>query len=175
MRVLRNRPHADAQLADARQRFKVGLIPPNEVSSLEAQRSREQAQFFEAGNIRESALIELRRLIGVGYDTVIDLADPLEQASPDARDPKAAQELIKSALESRPERKALVFRLGGLEAKHQAALTGNKPTLNLIGGVDYANPNPRIFPQGCVAGVVGHRRQRQLELLRFRTASRRSG
>lgn len=138
---------ADAQLADARQRFKVGLIPPNEVSSLEAQRSREQAQFFEAGNIRESALIELRRLIGVGYDTVIDLADPLEQASPDARDTKAAQELIKSALESRPERKALVFRLGGLEAKHQAALTGNKPTLNLIGGVDYANPNPRIFPR----------------------------
>ena len=103
VRVLENRLHrADAQLADARQRFKVGLIPPNEVSSLEAQRSREQAQFFEAGNIRESALIELRRLIGVGYDTVIDLADPLEQASPDARDPKAAQELIKSALESRP-------------------------------------------------------------------------
>ncbi len=64
---------ADAQLGDARQRFKVGLIPPNEVSSLEAQRSREQAQFFEARNIRESALIDLRRLIGVPYDTVIDL------------------------------------------------------------------------------------------------------
>ena len=37
----------DAQLNDARQRFKVGLIPPNEVLSLEAQRSREQAQFIE--------------------------------------------------------------------------------------------------------------------------------
>ena len=71
---------AEAQLGDARQRFKVGLIPPNEVSSLEAQRSREQAQFFEARNIRESALIDLRRLIGVPYDTVIDLVDPLEGA-----------------------------------------------------------------------------------------------
>ena len=69
---------AEAQLTDARQRFKVGLIPPNEVSSLEAQRSREHAQFLEAGNIRESALVELRRLIGVTYDTVIDLVDPLE-------------------------------------------------------------------------------------------------
>ena len=81
---------ADAQLADARQRFKVGLIPPNEVSSLEAQRSREQAQFFEAGNIRESALIELRRLIGVPYDTVIDLVDPLDQGAQGAQSARGA-------------------------------------------------------------------------------------
>lgn len=139
---------AGAQLADARQRFKVGLIPPNEVSSLEAQRSREQAQLLEAGNIRDSALVDLRRLIGVPYDTVIDLVDPLE-AGPPSR-PEAAmarQELIKKALESRPERKAMVLRLGGLEARQQAALAGNKPTINLTGGVDYANPNPRIFPR----------------------------
>src|SRR6478752_3224570 len=49
---------AEAQLTDARQRFDVGLIPPNEVSSLEAQRSRERAQLIEAENIRESALID---------------------------------------------------------------------------------------------------------------------
>ena len=137
---------AEAQLTDARQRFKVGLIPPNEVSSLEAQRSREHAQFLEAGNIRESALVELRRLIGVPYDTVIDLVDPLE-AIVGARVEQGAQELIKLAIESRPERKALSFRLGGLEARQQAALTGNKPTINLVGGVDYANPNPRHFPR----------------------------
>jgi outer membrane protein len=137
---------ADAQLGDARQRFKVGLIPPNEVSSLEAQRSREQAQFFEARNIRESALIDLRRLIGVPYDTVIDAVDPLERGVP-AIQASTAQDLIKSALESRPERKAMVLRLGGFEARQQAALTGNKPNLNLTGGIDYANPNPRIFPR----------------------------
>ena len=39
------------------------------------------------------------------------------------------------------------LRLGGLEARQQAALTGNKPTINLVGGVDYANPNPRHFPR----------------------------
>ena len=138
---------AGAQLSDARQRFMVGLIPPNEVSSLEAQRSREQAQFFEAGNIRESAMIELRRLIGAPHDAVIDLVDPLEAGATGATGATGAQELIKSALESRPDRKALVFRLGGLEAKQQAALTGNKPTLNLNGGVDYANPNTRHFPR----------------------------
>jgi outer membrane protein TolC len=41
----------------------------------------------------------------------------------------------------------LLLRLGGLEARQQAALTGNKPTINLVAGVDYANPNPRIFPR----------------------------
>jgi len=137
---------AEAQLTDARQRFKVGLIPPNEVSSLEAQRSREFAQFLEAGNIRESALVELRRLIGVPFDTVIALVDPLEAIVGAPMD-KGAQELIKIAIESRPERKAMSLRLGGLEARHQAALSGTKPTINLAGGVDYANPNPRHFPR----------------------------
>ena len=140
---------AEAQLGDARQRFKVGLIPPNEVSSLEAQRSREQAQFLEAGNIRESALIDLRRLIGVPYDTVIDLVDPLDLGAQGVRPAEAAEAraLIKNALDSRPERKAMVSRLGSLEARQLATLTGNKPTIHVTAGVDYANPNPRIFPR----------------------------
>ena len=41
----------------------------------------------------------------------------------------------------------MFLRIGGLEARQQAALTGDKPTINLAGGVDYANPNPRIFPR----------------------------
>jgi outer membrane protein TolC len=62
---------AEAQLRDARQRFDVGLIPPNEVSSLEAQRSRERAQLIEAGNVREAALI----------DRAAEHGDRLERAS----------------------------------------------------------------------------------------------
>src|SRR5688572_3062329 len=72
---------ADAQVADARNRFEVGLIPPNEVASLEAQRSRERAQLIEAQNLRESALIDLRRLIGAPPETVIDLAESLDSQS----------------------------------------------------------------------------------------------
>lgn len=141
---------AEAQVADARNRFDVGLIPPNEVSSLEAQRSRERAQLIEASNIRESALIDLRRLIGASPDTVIELSDSLEVGS---REPGAGNreigmaDLVKQALDARPERKALSFRMGGAEARQQAALTATKPTVSFTGGVDYANPNPRIFPR----------------------------
>jgi outer membrane protein TolC len=143
---------AEAQLADARQRFDVGLIPPNEVSSLEAQRSRERAMLIEASNIREGATIELRRLIDAPHGTVIELIDTLDAGAGAAGATVAAGAtsvdiLITRAIESRPERKALTFRLGGAEARQQAALTATKPTVSFTGGVDYANPNPRIFPR----------------------------
>ncbi len=136
---------ADAQLRDARQRFDVGLVPPNEVSSLEAQRSREQAQLIEARNIRESTLVDLRRLIGVDPETVVDIADALD--APAAAESPTTPALIQEAVKQRPERKALTLRLDGVEARQQAAMTANKPVVALGGGVDYANPNPRIFPR----------------------------
>ena len=138
---------AEAQLVDARQRFDVGLIPPNEVSGLEAQRSRERAQLIEAGNLRESALIELRRLIGVAPDTIIELADSLENTSAMIGAQGEVPTLIKEALDARSERQALAFRMGGAEARQQAALTATKPAIGFTGGVDYANPNTRIFPR----------------------------
>ena len=135
-----------AQLNDARQRFQVGLIPPNEVSSLEAQRSREQAQFIDASNLLQSAVIDLQRLIGVERGTVIELSDSLERQylAPKQFDVTG---LIEAAIESRPERQTLSLRLGGLEARQQAVQATNKPTVAVAGGVDYANPNPRIFPR----------------------------
>ena len=135
---------AEAQLRDARQRFDVGLIPPNEVSSLEAQRSREQAQLIEASNLRESAFIELRRLIGAAQETVVDLADPLDAAASSGQDSTA---LVQEAFAARPERKALTLRIGGIEARQQAAATGNKPFVAVGAGVDYAKPNQRHFPR----------------------------
>ncbi len=136
---------AEAELTDARQRFKVGLIPPNEVSSLEAQRSRELAQFYEARNIRESALIDLRRLIGLPHDAVVELADALE--APSTALQGEVSSLVHQALESRPERRALSFRLDGLQERQHAASRANLPTINLAGGVDYARPNSKIFPR----------------------------
>jgi outer membrane protein TolC len=135
---------AEAQLGDARQRFKVGLIPPNEVSSLEAQRSRERAQLIEAQNIREAALIDLRRLTGIPDGSVVDLADPLESV---AATTSASDVLVKQALENRPERKTFLARLDALEAREDAVLATTKPTVAAAGGMDYANPNPKIFPR----------------------------
>jgi len=137
---------AEAQVTDATNRFNVGLIPPNEVSTLEAQRSRERAQLIEATNLREGATIELRRLIGVPQETVLELTDSLEATSQASAATGQVSDVVKQALDARPERKALTFRLGGAEERQKAALTTTKPTVAFAGGYDYANPNRRIFP-----------------------------
>ena len=141
---------AEAQLGDARQRFNVGLIPPNEVASLEAQRSRERARLIEAGNVRDSTLIELRRLIGVPPTTVIDLSERLDDSAAPATAGASVDALIAQAMERRPERRALEQRIGSAEARQQAVLAATKPTVSIAGGLDYANPNPRIFPRKSV-------------------------
>ena len=137
---------AEAQLNDARQRFAVGLIPPNEVSSLQAQRSREQAQLIEARNLQESTLIELRRLIGAAPDAEIQLIDLLDSASTGSTGAVGA-DLVKEALAQRPERKALTFRIGSAEAREQAVRATTRPTVALGSAVDWANPNAKIFPR----------------------------
>ena len=108
---------------------------------------------IEASNLRESALIELRRLIGAAQETVIELTDALDQGARGAIGATGASgardsaELTREAFSQRPERKALTLRIGGIEARQQAAMTGNKPVVAVGAGVDYSNPNQRIFPK----------------------------
>ena len=70
----------DATLEDVRNRLKVGLIPPNDVLSVEAQRSRQQVLLIQARNLREQALADLRRLIGAAPNTPIALQAQLDAA-----------------------------------------------------------------------------------------------
>jgi outer membrane protein TolC len=127
---------AEAHVRDVRSRFDVGLVPPNEVSSAEAQRSRQQMQLIEARNLRASVLEELRRLTGMNGD--IEAADPL--------DPGPAPPAMADAA-TRAERQALVDRVAAADERRRAVHAGRRPTLALTGSVDYANPNPRIFPR----------------------------
>jgi len=143
---------ADAQVRDARQRLDVGLVPPSDVLTFEAQRSSEELQLIEATNQLESTLIDLRRLIGAEPDTVIELADSLD--SPEGAVPmtnvKSEAEtapLVAEALKQRPELRALAFRFEGAQAREVAASKGRRPNFALGGGYDFAKPNPKIFPR----------------------------
>jgi outer membrane protein len=143
---------ADAQVRDARQRLDVGLVPPSDVLTFEAQRSSEELQLIEATNQLESTLIDLRRLIGAEPDTVIELADSLD--SPEGAVPmtnvKSEAEtapLVAEALKQRPELRALAFRFEGAQAREVAASKGRRPNFALGGGYDFSKPNPKIFPR----------------------------
>jgi outer membrane protein len=138
---------SQAHLRDVRAQFEAGLIPPNDVSLVEAQHSRQRVQLIEAQNLRRSVAEDLRRLTGFPPDAELRSA-PLtsSEAQPAASTPAGA-ELVDLALKQRPERQALAERIGAAGEREVAAAAGRKPTIALAGGVDYANPNPRIFPR----------------------------
>lgn len=130
---------ADAHLRDVRSRFENGLIPPNEVASAEAQRARQSLQLIEAENLRASVAEDLRRLTGI--DGSITAADPLDSAPSRG----VSQQPVDGS--RRAEMVAMEQRVTAANERIAAVDAGRKPTLALTGAVDYANPNPRIFPR----------------------------
>jgi outer membrane protein TolC len=134
----------DAHLKDLRARLDAGLIPPNEVLTAEAQRSRQEVQVIESRNASELALAELRRLTNLAPEARVQLATPLNAPEALAAD-LAAQ--VATAKVSRPERAALVDRIEAAAARIAAAGSSARPSVAVAGGVDYGRPNARIFPR----------------------------
>lgn len=135
----------ESHLKDLRVRLQEGFIPPNDVLSAEALRSRHEVQVIEARNASAIALADLRRLTGLEAGLRLELTTPLDAlGSPDAGD-LAAQ--VARAKDARPERAALLRRLDAAGARLAAADSTRRPSVALNAGVDYARPNPRIFPR----------------------------
>jgi outer membrane protein TolC len=134
----------DEQLRDARSRLDAGLIPPNEVLSVEAERSHQTVLLIEAQNTREVVASELRRLTGIADEMPIE-PDALLDAPASGSDTAAA--LLAGALQARPERQALQDRVAAAASAQEAAAAGRRPAVALGGGLDYARPNPRFLPR----------------------------
>ncbi len=134
----------EAQLQDVRNRFDAGLLPPNDVSSTEAQRSRQRMLTVQARSARDIAESDLARLTGIGPGTPIE---PVAELS--APEPPGApmSDLVALARQQRSERAALLERAAAAGERARAARAGNKPVVAVGGGVDYASPNARIFPR----------------------------
>jgi outer membrane protein len=134
----------NAHLRDVRNQLAAGLIPPNDVLTVEAQQSRQRMLAIQARVARDVAEAEVARLVGVTPGTPIEIATPIALA------PAAAgslDTLVDTARRQRPERAALEKRVAAARERGTAALAGRKPTIGVGGGVDYARPNPRIFPR----------------------------
>jgi outer membrane protein TolC len=138
--VARSQAHA----ADVRQRFAVGLVPPNEIASADAQESRARMLAIEARNQRDVAAADLARLVGLQPGEPVEPVATLD-------DPGTAipgiEPFVADARTSRPERTAMERRIESADGQRAAAAAGRLPTVALAGGVDYARPNPRIFPR----------------------------
>jgi outer membrane protein TolC len=141
----------NAQVKDLRSRFSSGFIPPNDVSSAEAQASRQQVLAIEAANARAIAEADLRRLTGIETAGTLEPREsltvpPAAPVAPGAAAPRV-EDLITTALKTRPERKALEQHAASAEDRAEASRAGGRPQVAVGAGYDYARPNPRIFPR----------------------------
>jgi outer membrane protein len=134
----------DAHLRDVRNQLDAGLVPPNEVLSVEAQESRQRMLRIQARSTRDVTEAELGKLIGAPPGTAIHPVSPLDAPPPPTVEVGA---LVDEATRDRSERAALAKRVDAALARGEAAAAGARPTIALGGGVDYARPNPRIFPR----------------------------
>jgi outer membrane protein TolC len=134
----------DAHLQDVRNQLASGLVPPNDVLTVETQESRQRMLAIQARGNRDVAADELARLAGIAPGTAIEAAADLAPPPPE---PIAIEALVDAAKQQRPERAALVKRVEAAAERSRAAAAGLKPTIAVGGGVDYARPNPRIFPR----------------------------
>jgi outer membrane protein TolC len=138
----------DAHLVDARNMLEAGLVAPNDVLTVEAQQARQRLLRIRADAWRDGLEAELARLVGALPGRRVRPASTLE-AAPAAfgGSSMAIDALMAEARQSRRDRAALVERLSAAGARRDAAAAGLRPTIAVGGGVDYARPNPRIFPR----------------------------
>ncbi|MGE3841762.1 MAG: TolC family protein [Vicinamibacterales bacterium] len=134
----------EAHLADARARFEAGFLSPNDVTAAQAQRSLQEGLLIETRNAASVASLALARLVGAPPSSTIEPTDVLDSASELPADPAL---LVDEARQRRSDRKAVEERIRAGGERWFAAAAGSRPVLAIGAGVDYARPNPRIFPR----------------------------
>lgn len=141
-----------AHLTDVRNQLGVGLVPPSDVLTIEAQHARQRMLSIEAQNILETTTAEFKRLVGIDQDVPVELMADLKVSTTNtvAQPPTAVAQpfkaVISDARDLRPERKSLLFRITAAEERVAAASAASLPVLSAIGGYDMARPNFRVFP-----------------------------
>ena len=135
---------AESNVGDARARLTAGLVPPNEVASAEAQAARQRMLLVEARNLRDVASADLARLVGADPGQPVEPRATLDEA---AAPVPARDRLVAEARAQRGERQAMEQRVTVAQEGRLAADATRRPQVAVGGGVDYARPNPKIFPR----------------------------
>jgi len=134
----------ERHLADARNAVEVGLAARSDLLAVDAERAHAELLALEARSAARIAESRLLLLVGGEPGTRIEPVEPLAEEEPERRE--NLEELVARALASRPERQRLLRKIAAARARAEAARAGSKPTLELVAGYDYANPNRRILP-----------------------------
>ena len=132
-------------MADARARLNAGLVPPNEVASAEAQAARQRMLLVEARNLQDVASADLARLVGAAPGQAVEPQAALEDAAAPVARPRRAGGRGAQAARRAARSSSSASTWPGPAARRPKRGAGRRS--RVAGGVDYARPNPRIFPR----------------------------
>ena len=137
-----------AHLTDVRNQLSVGLVPPSDVLTIEAQQAHQRMLSIEAETIAETTMAEFKRLVGLDQEVAVELIPVGGMVGPPPPPDPAAptRAVMDEARANRPERKSLLFRINAAEERVAAASAGSLPVLTAAGGYDVSRPNLKIFP-----------------------------
>lgn len=132
-------------LADLEALVGAGEGTPADVLQARSRLAEARVQRSAARGSVRVATEALRLLLDLPAGAAITIAeDVFESARPAAPDAAA---LVTEAMESRPEVRALHALAESNDAQVRAAHGARYPRLSVVGNVDYASPNQRLFPQ----------------------------
>ncbi len=132
-----------AHLKDVRNMMVQGMTTNNDVLKVQVQLSDIQLKQIDANNGVRLAMIGLNNTIGIPLTTDIDLEANIVHQPREYGDLNA---LIATAMEKRPELKAMDSQVKAGEAGVTAAKSGWFPQIYLSGNYYYSRPNQRLFP-----------------------------
>jgi len=137
-----------AHLKDVRNLMDQGMVTANEVLRVEVQLSNAELLQIDARNNVRLAMIALNNVIGQDLGTQIDLVSrPDSSSALEGGKPQSnLQEIVRRAIDNRPEMKSMRLRTEASEAGVSLAKSGWFPQIYLSGNYYYARPNQRIVP-----------------------------
>jgi outer membrane protein TolC len=88
-----------AHLTDVRNQLSVGLVPPSDVLTIEAQQAHQRMLSIEAETIAETTMAEFKRLVGLDQEITVELIQTWRRrrhgsASPAPADPPAPTKAV---------------------------------------------------------------------------------
>lgn len=133
----------ESHLKDAKSLLAQGLVTSNDVMKVQVQLSDAQVRQIDADNAVKLSMYSLNYTLGLPLTTDITQTSTLQ--APD-RSWDTLDQLVKNALEKRPEILAMGARVRAGEAGVSATHGGWWPQVYLVGNYNYLNPNSRYFP-----------------------------
>jgi outer membrane protein TolC len=135
---------AERLLEDTRALLAVGMAVRADLLATEERLASSEVGLVRAELAQQTATAALRSLLHLSSDVEIELADTLAAASP--RTPAPVEELISTALRTRPELAASRAQLDALNAREALTTAPTKPQIAALAQWDFARPNSRYFP-----------------------------